>query len=55
MLASVRLQAQARQCSIVSNGLVILETDVKPLREGDSVVELLFRSLFEANRVPTDH
>jgi predicted nucleic acid-binding protein len=43
--------AQAGQFSIVSSDLVVLETLVKPLREGDTVVELLFRSLFEASEV----
>lgn len=44
-------QAQAGQFTIVSSDLVILETLVKPLREGDTVVEMLFRSLFDANEV----
>ena len=44
-------QAQAGQFSIVSSDLVILETLVKPLREGDTVVEALFRSLFDAKEV----
>ena len=44
-------QAQAGQFSIVSRELVILETLVKPLREGDTVVEALFHSLFDAKEV----
>ena len=44
-------QAQAGQFTIVSSDLVILETLVKPLREGDTVVEMLFRSLLDANEV----
>ena len=44
-------QAQAGQFTIVSSDLVVLETLVKPLREGDTVVEMLFRALFDANEV----
>ena len=44
-------QAQAGQFSIVSSDLVILETLVKPLREGDTIVEMLFRALFDAKEV----
>ena len=51
LLEPMWLQAQAGQFSIVSSDLVVLETLVKPLREGDTVVELLFRSLFEASEV----
>ena len=32
-------------------GLVVLETLVKPLREGDTVVEMLIRALFDATEV----
>ena len=35
----------------MSSDLVILETLVKPLREEDTVVEVLFRSLFDAKEV----
>ena len=51
LLEPMWLQAQAGHFSIVSSDLVVLETLVKPLREGDTVVELLFRSLFEASEV----
>ena len=51
LLEPMWLQAQAGQFSIVSSDLVVLETLVKPLREGDTVVEMLFRSLFEASEV----
>ena len=51
LLEPMWLQAQTGQFSIVSSDLVVLETLVKPLREGDTVVELLFRSLFEASEV----
>jgi predicted nucleic acid-binding protein len=44
-------QAQAGQFVIVSRELVVLETLVKPLREGDTVLEQLFRSLFHAREV----
>ena len=44
-------QAQAGQFAIVSSDLVVLETLVKPLRQGDTAVELLFRALFDANEV----
>ena len=44
-------QAQAGQLSIVSSDMVFLETLVKPLREEDTVVEALFRSLFDAKEV----
>ena len=35
----------------MSSDLVVLETLVKPLRDGDTVVEALFRALFEADEV----
>ena len=44
-------QAQAGQFVIVSSDLVVLETLVKPLRDGDTIVETLFRSLFDAIEV----
>ena len=44
-------QAQAGQFNIVSSDLVVLETLVKPLREGDTIVEMLFRALFDAREV----
>ena len=50
-LEPMRRQAQAGQFTIVSSDLVVLETLVKPLRKGDTVVELLFRALFDANEV----
>ena len=51
LLEPVWQQAQAGQFSVVSSELVVLETLVRPLREGDSFLESLFRSLFEANEV----
>ena len=44
-------QAQAGQFTIASSDLVVLETITKPLREGDTVIEMLFRSLFDAHEV----
>ena len=35
----------------MSSDLVVLETLVKPLRDGDTVVETLFRALFDADEV----
>ena len=43
--------AQAGQFEIVSSELVILETLVKPLREGDTILENLFRALLFAREV----
>ena len=44
-------QARAGEFEITSSGLIVLETLVKPLREGDEVVEMLLRSLFDAHEV----
>ena len=44
-------QAQAGQCVIVSRHLVVLETWVKPLREGDIALEQSFRELLYAREV----
>lgn len=44
-------QAQAGQFAIVSSDLVVLETLVKPLRESDAVVEMLFRELLNSREV----
>ena len=44
-------QAQAGQFTIASSDLTVLETLVKPLREGDTVLERLFCELFDANEV----
>ena len=51
LLEPVWRQAQAGQFAIVSSDLVVLETLVRPLREGNRVVEKLFRSLFDANEM----
>ena len=44
-------QAHADVFNIVSSELALLETLVKPLREGNTVLETLFRRLFDANEV----
>lgn len=51
LLAPLWRQAQTGQFVIVSNELVVLETLVKPLREGDTVLEQLFRALLHAREV----
>jgi predicted nucleic acid-binding protein len=51
LLAPLWHQAQAGQFVIVSNELVVLETLVKPLREGDTVLAQLFRALLHAREV----
>ena len=51
LLEPVWRQARSGQFTVVSSELVVLETLVKPLREGDAVVASLFRALFAANEV----
>lgn len=48
LLEPLWTQAQLGQFEIISSELVILETLVKPFREGDTLLESLFRSLFAA-------
>ncbi len=43
--------AQAKQFEIISSELVLLETLVKPFREGDTFLENLFRELFQAREM----
>lgn len=43
--------AQAGRFEVISSELVLLETLVKPLQEGDTVLENLFRSLLNAREV----
>ena len=50
LLEPVWRQARAGAFVIVSSEIIVLETLVKPLREGDAVVESLFRSLFDAQK-----
>lgn len=51
LLEPVWRQAQDGQFTIVSSELVIAETLAKPLREGDTLIEQLFRALFHADEV----
>lgn len=51
LLEPMWLLAQAGQFEVMSSELVILETLVKPLREGDTILENLFRSLLSAREV----
>ena len=44
-------QARAGQLDVASSDITVLETLVKPLREGDEVVEMLLRSMFDAHEV----
>lgn len=44
-------QAQAGKFIVVSSQLVVLETLVKPLREGDANLAQLFRRMFHAREV----
>ena len=51
LLEPMWVQARSGQFEIVSSELVILETLVKPLREGDTILENLFRALLAAREV----
>ncbi|MDA0738394.1 MAG: type II toxin-antitoxin system VapC family toxin [Nitrospirae bacterium] len=51
LLGSVWLASQANQFEIVSSELVLLETLVKPLREKDETLTVLFRSLLYSKEV----
>ncbi len=44
-------QARAGEFDVASSDITALETLVKPLREGDEVVEMLLRSMFDAHEV----
>ena len=44
-------QARAGEFDVASSDITVLETLVKPLREGDEVVEMLLRSMFDAHEV----
>ena len=50
-LAPLWLAAQAGQLSIVTSELTWLETLVKPLRDGNTALELLFRAFLTAREV----
>ena len=51
LLDTMWRRAQVGQFTVVSSNIAVLETLVKPLREGDRVTENLFRSLFDSNEV----
>jgi predicted nucleic acid-binding protein len=51
ILEPVWLHAQAGQFEVVSSELVLLETLVKPLQAGDTVLENLFRALLHSREV----
>ena len=44
-------QARAGEFDVASSDITVLETLVKPLRQGDEVVEMLLRSMFDAHEV----
>ena len=44
-------QARAGEFDVANSDITILETFVKPLRDGDEVVETLLRSMFDAHEV----
>ena len=44
-------QARTGDFEVVSSDITVLETLVKPLREGDEVVKMLLRSMFDAYEV----
>ena len=48
LLAPMWQEARAGRFTLASSELVVLETLVKPLREGNARLEMLFRSLFGA-------
>ena len=51
LLDPVWRQARSGQFTVVSSELVVLETLVKPLRDGNHVLEELFWSLFNSSEV----
>ena len=44
-------QARAGEFDVATSDITVLESLVKPLREGDEVVEMLLRSMFDAREV----
>ena len=48
LLAPMWQEARAGRFALASNELVVLETLIKPLREGNARLEMLFRSIFAA-------
>lgn len=51
LLEPVWRQAPSGRLTVVSSELVVLETLVKPLRDGNRALEELFRSLLDSNEV----
>ena len=48
LLAPMWQEARAGRFTLASSELVVLETLIKPLREGNARLEMLFRSIFAA-------
>ena len=48
LLAPMWREARAGRFALASSELVVLETLIKPLREGNARLEMLFRSIFAA-------
>ena len=48
LLAPMWQEARAGRFTLASSELVVLETLIKPLREGNARLEMLFRSIFVA-------
>ena len=51
LLDPIWQQVRAGEFAAVSSEITVLETLVKPLREDDTAVERLFRSLFDASEI----
>jgi len=51
LLKPVWIAAKAKQFEIISSELSLLETLIKPLRENDTILENLFRALFNSHEV----
>ena len=51
LLAPVWQEARAGRFTLASSELVVLETLIKPLREGNARLEMLFRSIFTAAEI----
>jgi predicted nucleic acid-binding protein len=51
LLKPVWIAAKAKQFEIISSELTLLETLIKPLRENDTILENLFRALFNSHEV----
>lgn len=51
LLAPMWQEAKTGRFTIASSELVVLETLIKPLREGNARLEILFRSIFAAAEV----